>query len=118
MLPRDYSEANSLEFWIGKDRDVLVAESSGVVVRAYFLRLSQLRNGAYVASCGYATAKGSTGRGVAHEMCRHFLELARERGFKAIQNACQWTSGLSGGRKAVRQAQGLLPLAIRLPPQP
>ena len=38
-----------------------------------------------MANCGYITAAGATGRGVARAMCSHSLEYARAQGFRAMQ---------------------------------
>ncbi len=38
-----------------------------------------------MANCGYVTAQNATGRGVARAMCVHSLEVARQRGFRAMQ---------------------------------
>jgi ribosomal protein S18 acetylase RimI-like enzyme len=41
--------------------------------------------GVHVANCGYMTAQHATGRGVARAMCVHSLDIARQRGFRAMQ---------------------------------
>jgi ribosomal protein S18 acetylase RimI-like enzyme len=38
-----------------------------------------------VANCGYITAAAASGRGIARQMCRHSLEYAKSRGFRAMQ---------------------------------
>ena len=38
-----------------------------------------------MANCGYVTAAGAEGRGIARAMCLHSLERAKERGFRAMQ---------------------------------
>jgi ribosomal protein S18 acetylase RimI-like enzyme len=49
------------------------------------MRANNRGGGSHVANCGYMTAQGETGRGVARAMCAHSLEAARERGFTAMQ---------------------------------
>jgi ribosomal protein S18 acetylase RimI-like enzyme len=51
-----------------------------------------------VANCGYMTASGALGRGVARAMCAHSLERARSRGFRAMQFNCV----VSSNERAVR----------------
>jgi ribosomal protein S18 acetylase RimI-like enzyme len=55
------------------------------VVGTYYLRANNRGGGAHVANCGYMTAPGATGRGVARAMCAHSLDEARRRGFAAMQ---------------------------------
>jgi GNAT superfamily N-acetyltransferase len=84
-LPSDLSDADALAYWMGADRETFVAEHDGVILGTYFLRPNQLGGGSHVANCGYVTAPEATGRGVARRMCEHSLQLARDRGFKAMQ---------------------------------
>ena len=84
-LPRDMTRAAALALWFGADREAFVAEAGGQVLGTYYLRRNQEGGGAHVANCGYVTATGATGRGVARSMCRHSLEHARTRGFRAMQ---------------------------------
>jgi ribosomal protein S18 acetylase RimI-like enzyme len=83
-LPRDMSRDETLAFWFAKGHSVFVAEDAGVV-GTYFLRANQGGGGSHVANCGYATAAGATGKGVARAMCAHSLEQANQRGFRAMQ---------------------------------
>jgi ribosomal protein S18 acetylase RimI-like enzyme len=83
--PRDMSREDALAFWFARGHEVFVAEEDGTAVGTYFLRANQAGGGAHVANCGYITAKGATGKGVARAMCGHSLELAKARGFRAMQ---------------------------------
>ncbi|MGH6969068.1 MAG: GNAT family N-acetyltransferase [Stellaceae bacterium] len=62
-----------------------VRQCSGAVVGTYYLQANQRGGGAHVANCGYVTAAKSAGRGVACAMCAHSLDVARARGFRAMQ---------------------------------
>jgi predicted N-acetyltransferase YhbS len=84
-LPRDMSEADAIAYWCGADRETFVAEEDGEIVGTYYIRANQQGGGAHVANCGYMTAAGSTGKGIARRMCEHSLQHARARGFKAMQ---------------------------------
>ena len=79
-LPRDWSREAALAYWLGPDRQSLVADNGGVV-GSYFLRANQLGGGAHVANCGYISAQRGTGRAMAEES----LERARVAGFTAMQ---------------------------------
>ena len=69
----------------------------------YFLRANQRGGGAHVANCGYVTAAGSEGRGIARAMCRHSLRQALERGFRAMQ----FNFVVSTNERAVKLWQGM-----------
>jgi ribosomal protein S18 acetylase RimI-like enzyme len=84
-IPRDISRADALAYWHSPGHAVFVAVDGGAVVGTYYLRANNRGGGAHVANCGYMTAPGATGRGVARAMCAHSLEEARRRGFAAMQ---------------------------------
>jgi len=84
-LPHDLSEVEVLEYWFAPDHEVFVAIEAGQVAGTYYLRANQRGGGAHVANCGYITAPGATGRGIASAMCAHSLEQAQARGFRAMQ---------------------------------
>jgi ribosomal protein S18 acetylase RimI-like enzyme len=71
--------------WLGADRETFAAVEDGTVVGTYYIRRNQEGGGAHVANCGYMTAQGHTGRGVARRMCEHSMKHARARGFAAMQ---------------------------------
>ncbi len=112
------SEAEAIAYWTGPDRETFVAEEEGRLLGTYYLRANQLGGGAHVANCGYVTARGATGRGVARRMCEHSLQSARERGFKAMQ----FNLVVGTNERAIRlwqslgfQTLGRLPLAFLHP---
>jgi ribosomal protein S18 acetylase RimI-like enzyme len=84
-LPREMTREAALAYWFGGDHEVFVAEDGGEIVGTYFLQPNQKGGGSHVANCGYVTAGHATGRGIAAAMCRHSMERARERGFRAMQ---------------------------------
>lgn len=84
-LPRDLGREEAIAYWRAPEHEVFVAEVDGLVVGTYYLRPNQRGGGAHVANCGYVTAQGATGRGVARAMCAHSLDRARARGFRAMQ---------------------------------
>ena len=97
-----------------------VAEEDGRILGTYYLRANQLGGGDHVANCGYITASGATGRGIARRMCEHSLAHARARGFRAMQ----FNLVVSTNERAVRLWQSLgfaivgrLPLAFHHPSQ-
>jgi len=87
-LSRDMTREEALAWWTGPDREAFVAVQDGHVVGTYYLKANQAGGGAHVANCGYMTATGAGGRGVARRMCLDSLERARARGFRAMQFNC------------------------------
>ncbi|MGH7661458.1 MAG: GNAT family N-acetyltransferase [Vulcanimicrobiaceae bacterium] len=83
-LPRDMTREDALGYWLAPDAEVFVAEEEAIV-GTYKLIPNHEGGGAHVANCGFVTAPGATGRGIARAMCAHALERARARGFRAMQ---------------------------------
>src|SRR6266478_2116665 len=84
-LPREMSKEQALEFWFATGNETFVWEDGGAVLGTYFLRANQRGGGAHVANCGYVTAAGAEGRGIARAMCLHSQQRSKERGFRAMQ---------------------------------
>ena len=84
-LDRTLGRDAALAYWFAPGNRVFVAEADGAILGTYLLRANQSGGGAHVANCGYMTAQGATGRGVARAMCRHSLDQARAAGFRAMQ---------------------------------
>ena len=82
-LDRDLTREQALDYWLAYE--VWVAELDGVVAGTYFLKANQHGGGRHVCNCGYVTAAAFQGRGLAGEMCRHSMQMARKRGFRAMQ---------------------------------
>jgi len=85
VVPRDWNRDQALAYWFSPAHNVFVCEDEGTVLGTYYLRANQQGGGAHVANCGYMTAAGATGKGVAARMCEHSLEAARQAGFRAMQ---------------------------------
>ena len=102
-LPSDMARAEALEYWNSPGHAVFVAEENGEIFGTYYLRANQKGGGAHVANCGYMTAPWASGRGVARQMCQHSLELAKSRGFRAMQ----FNFVVSSNERAVRLWQSM-----------
>ena len=117
-LPRDLTRDQALQYWFGQPHEVFVAEIDGRVVGTYFIQPNQRGGGAHVANCGYITATGLTGRGIARAMCEHSLDYAKKRGYRAMQ----FNFVVSTNERAVRlwascgfETVGRLPAAFQHP---
>jgi ribosomal protein S18 acetylase RimI-like enzyme len=84
-LDRDLTREQALAFWFSNGHEVFVADDNGQILGTYFLQANQKGGGSHVANCGYITAAAASGRGIARQMCRHSLEYAKSRGFRAMQ---------------------------------
>ena len=108
----DIAEDVAVARWLGPDRETFVAVEDGRIVGTYYIRPNQEGGGAHVANCGYMTARGETGRGVARRMCAHSMHHARTRGFRAMQ----FNFVVSTNERAVRLWESLgFGIAGRLP---
>jgi ribosomal protein S18 acetylase RimI-like enzyme len=112
------SERDALAYWLAPDKETFVFEEDGVVLGTYFMRPNQAGGGAHVCNCGYMTRADAAGRGIARTMCRHSLDHARARGYRAMQ----FNFVVSTNERAVRLWESLgfaiagrLPLAFRHP---
>jgi RimJ/RimL family protein N-acetyltransferase len=79
------SEAEALSYWMGPGSETFVAVEDRRIIGTYYLRANQVGGGDHVANCGYITDPVAGGQGVGRRMCEHSLELARLRGFRAMQ---------------------------------
>jgi ribosomal protein S18 acetylase RimI-like enzyme len=102
-LPREMSREDGLAYWTAPGHEVFVAEENGEILGTYYLHANQKGGVAHVANCGYMTASWASGRGVARAMCKHSLERARERGFRAMQ----FNFVVSSNERAVRLWQSM-----------
>lgn len=102
-LPRDMTRLQAIEFWFAPGHEAFVWEEQGAILGTYFLRANQRGGGAHVANCGYVTATAAEGQGIARAMCRHSLERAKERGFRAMQ----FNFVVSSNTRAVELWKGL-----------
>jgi ribosomal protein S18 acetylase RimI-like enzyme len=111
-VPRDGTRADAFAYWMPPGAEVFVAEDAGEIVGSYYLRANPRYPGGHVANAGYVTALHARGRGIARAMCRHSLDHARARGFRAMQ----YNFVVSTNERAVHlwQAMGFS-IADRLP---
>jgi ribosomal protein S18 acetylase RimI-like enzyme len=84
-FPRDMTKEHAIEYWTNIDRETFVVEEDGRILGTYYFRPNQLGGGSHVANCGYLTSAKARGQGIARKMCSHSLDLARSKGFKAMQ---------------------------------
>ena len=84
-VPIDADVEGGFAYWNGPGASIFVMEREGQIVGSYCLRANQKGGGSHVANAGYAVAEGFAGQGIARKLCEHSLEVAKERGFQAMQ---------------------------------
>ena len=77
------SREAALAMW--RAGEVFVAEAGGEVVGTFKLAPNQAGGGAHVANAAFAVRPAARGRGVARAMRDAALDLARRKGFRAMQ---------------------------------
>ncbi len=84
-IERDLPREEIRRWWFHPRHTVRVAVIDGEIAGTYYLQANQRGPGSHVANCGYITAAGHRGKGVARAMCSDSLALARDSGFTAMQ---------------------------------
>lgn len=115
-VDRDISRAAALDYWLGEH--AFLAEEDGAARGTFYIRRNQPGGGAHVCNCGFVTARGAEGRGVARAMLEAALREARSLGFMAMQFNFVLDSNvraLSLWRRAGFAQIGRQPRAFRLP---
>lgn len=79
------SRERLLSLWCEAPRATYVAEAGGAILGTYYIKTNQAGGGAHVCNCGYVTARGARGRGVARAMCLHSQDVACDLGYLAMQ---------------------------------
>lgn len=83
--PPDTGRAEALAWWFPPGGWTYVAADDDRIVGTYVMKANQPGQGSHVANCGYMVAPDASGCGVGEAMCRHSLDEARRRGFRAMQ---------------------------------
>lgn len=114
----DLSDEQMLDYWFLPAHEVFVAEDAEKILGTYYLMANQRGGGRHVANCGYMVSPEAQGRGLAQAMCEHSQDVARGRGFLAMQ----FNHVVSTNTRAVALWQrlgfeivGTLPKAFRHP---
>lgn len=79
------AEETARKLWFEPPAACFVCEVGGQFAGTYYVRPNQPGRGSHVANAGYMVAPAFGGRGLAAAMCRHSLDVARSRGFTAMQ---------------------------------
>jgi GNAT superfamily N-acetyltransferase len=77
------SREAALDYWFAER--AYLAEADGTAVGTFYIKANQAGGGAHVCNCGYVTARGAEGKGVARRMLAFSLDEAKGLGFEAMQ---------------------------------
>lgn len=112
----EISRADALNYWF--QGRAYVAELDGAVAGTFYIKANQPGGGAHVCNCGYVTARGAEGKGLARGMLAFSLEEAKSLGFEAMQ----FNFVLANNMRAVATWEragfdviGQIPKAFKLP---
>ena len=72
------------KFCFGPGQELFVADD-GTIAGFYLLKPNAPGRGSHVANAAYAVARSHRGRGLGKALAEHSLEIARERGYHAMQ---------------------------------
>ena len=85
-LATDLTEDQARAYWFAADKSVFVAvDEHDEITGSYGLRANSTGPAAHVANAGYIVHPDTRGQGVAQALCRHSLDEARARGYRAMQ---------------------------------
>ena len=83
--PPDTTRQQALAPWFAEGGWTYVAEVDGEGGGTYRMKPNEPGHGSHTANCGYMVARAASGRGIGETMCRHSMDEARRRGFRAMQ---------------------------------
>lgn len=79
-------EAGARAYWFAPDKTIFVADDPAQgIIGSYYLKPNSTGPAAHVCNAGYIVHPAARGRGVAQALCRHSIEEARRRGYRAMQ---------------------------------
>ena len=111
----DISREDALAYWTA--HHTYLAKEGSTPVGTFYIRPNQQGGGAHVCNCGYVTARGAEGKGVARAMLAFSLEEAKSLGFEAMQFnfvLASNTRAIATWKRAGFEVVGRLPRAFKL----
>ncbi len=112
----DISREAALSYWLSEH--AYVATRNDEPRGTFYIRTNQQGGGSHVCNCGYITARGAEGQGIAREMLSYSLEEAKRLGFEAMQYnfvLANNTRAAATWERAGFQIVGRQPRAFRMP---
>jgi ribosomal protein S18 acetylase RimI-like enzyme len=79
------SKEEALGYWLSPSNEAFVAIKNGQIVGTYILRANQPALGSHVANAAFMVRTDARQHGIGKIMGEHAIEMARRRGFRAMQ---------------------------------
>lgn len=81
----DITEQEMMDYWMGTDKRIFVAEMEGEIVGTFFIKANQPDMGNHVCNAGFMVAEEHAGKGIGRQMGIFALEEAKRLGYLAMQ---------------------------------
>jgi len=81
-IDRDITREDALSYWLAGR--CFVAQDADRAAGTYYIQRNRAGGGAHYCNCGFVTAPGSEGRGVARAMLEDALARARDLGYEGM----------------------------------
>ena len=85
-IDQDITQNAAIAFWAKGTHSAFVAhDAQNQILGTYYICANQQGGGRHVCNCGFATAQGAQGQGIAQHMLTHALATARQSNYEAMQ---------------------------------
>lgn len=115
-LNPDMTREQAFSLWCEAPLKSFALVENNNVLGTYYIKQNAMGPGDHICNCGYMVASEARGKGVAHSLCEHSMEMATELGFDAMQ----FNNVVSTNKVAVRlwnkfgfKTLGTVPKAFR-----
>lgn len=94
----DKTKESMMDYWMEVDKVTFVVEIEGVVVGTFYLKANQEGLGDHICNAGFVVSRDMEGHGLGRWMGEYAQEVAKSRGFLAMQ----FNFVIQSNQKAVR----------------
>ena len=94
----DKTKESMMDYWMEVDKVTFVVEIEGVVVGTFYLKSNQEGLGDHICNAGFVVSRDMEGQGLGRWMGEYAQEVAKSRGFLAMQ----FNFVIQSNQKAVR----------------
>jgi len=94
----DKTKESMMDYWMEVDKVTFVVEIEGVVVGTFYLKANQEGLGDHICNAGFVVSRDMEGQGLGRWMGEYAQEVAKSRGFLAMQ----FNFVIQSNQKAVR----------------
>ena len=94
----DKTKESMMDYWMEVDKVTFLVEIEGVVVGTFYLKANQEGLGDHICNAGFVVSRDMEGQGLGRWMGEYAQEVAKSRGFLAMQ----FNFVIQSNQKAVR----------------